>query len=235
MKRTTILNLSFVLVICMLLCSCKNDSLPECTDGIVKAKLASIELMEEAYINAYNTIESVVKSGSITADGYNGVCDHPDRVVNGLERNISLINNALNFLYEVDMDSSKIDKCSIEGHYACDILTKIQNIQVVFSKPIPVETSKNKTKVWTFTELNSGYEFIASYDKKEDIVNVSLSGKGEEKLDKEMAVYVENVRNIYEKYTDVVATEYIKREQRRAIRRAEDPNGIDWLGIYFGD
>ena len=50
-----------------------------------------------------------------------------------------------------------------------------------------------------------------------------------------MSGYIENVNMIYNRYTEIVAAETIKREQRRAERRKNNPDGIDWMGLYFGD
>lgn len=234
MKKIIIFTLSFVLMICTLLASCNNE-LPKGTKDIVKAKLSSIDLMIETYISAYNTIENVVNNGNITADGYKGIADNPDRVISNSENKISSINKAFDLLLDVDMDSSILDKDSWEGRCAYELLRKMQNIQIVLSKPTPIETSGNKTKVWMFTELNSGYEFIASYNSNDDGRRVSLSEKGEEKLNKELSGYIENVNMIYNRYTEMVAAEIIKREQRRALRRKDNPDGIDWMGLYFGD
>ena len=234
MKKIIIFTLSFVLMICTLLASCNNE-LPKGTEDIVKAKLSSIDLMRETYLSAYNIIENVVNNGNITADGYKGISDNPDKVISNLENKISSINKAFDLLLDVNMDSSRLDKDSWEGRCAYELLRKMQDIQIVLSKPTPIETSGNKTKVWMFTELNSGYEFIASYNSKDDSRRVSLSEKGEEKLNKELSGYIENVNMIYNRYTEIVAAETIKREQRRAERRKNNPDGIDWMGLYFGD
>lgn len=231
MKKSATLTLLLPFMACAILASC-SDKLPENTEGLLKAQLASIELVEEVYTNAYNTIERVVKYEKITADGYKGISDNPDNVISSLEKRLTSINNARYIVYNANMDSTNIEINTLDDRYALEILKRMQNIQVVLSEPKQIKTSDNKSKIWTFTELNSGYEFIATYNTQDGSVVVSLSGAGEEKVKKDLSVYIENVKNIYNRYTEIVSAENMKREQRRAIRRANNPDGIDWFGVY---
>lgn len=234
MKKSATHTLLLPFIACAILASC-SDKLPENTENLVKAKLANIEQVKEIYSNAYNTIERVVKYEKISADGYQGISDNPDYVISSIKDRCISIHNAMDIVYNANMDSTKININTLDDRYAIEIIKKMQNIQVVLSEPKRIKTSDNKSKVWTFTELNSGYEFIATYNKQDGSGSVSLSGNGEERLEKDMSVYTENVINIYNKYKDIVSAEYLKREQRRAARRADSPDGFDWFEIYGWD
>ena len=176
-------------------------------EEFVKMELAYNALLNDCYENSYNQLEDVLKSGKITSNGFEGYGSTPEEIIGAMETNVSNYEASYELLstetYEdiEDLQTKITNDGTIESIYLDKILKKAKEFSVVFSEFIPVKTA-GSSKMWTFTEINSGIEF--SVTKKDDIIEVGSTDKGQSKMDNVLKEQKDNVYDLYDDYQESV-------------------------------
>ncbi len=222
-------SLLFALTSLMLTVSCSDGPSKkqiEAAEKPTKVIIAYIEMVEECYDDAYNSLHTIMlDENSITENGYggNGVLS-PEEIISAMDNDLTEMENALGLLSEEDyvsMKSSEINDGTIEGQHAESILKKAEKVPIAFSEFTSIKTSGN-TKMWFFTELNSGYEFTLQSTEKG--VRVDMSEAGAEKINNKIKEQAEYVYNLYNSYLEKVqekkniAAEKKERERENVMR-----------------
>lgn len=215
MKRISIIGLVFVPLLSLFV-SCGNGPKKKqlkTIEGLTKSIIAYNQLLVECYDSAYYEMKNVLDNGEITAKGYKGEGIPPKQVISNLENQKKNLNEAFEaFDLSSDFQINQIED-SINRQWVNKLMKRTQKISVVFSDFTPVKTTGD-TKMWTFTELNTGYEFTAT--SNDERVEISLTDEGLEKrnddLQKHMKVY-----DLYDDFEETV--KYYEKEAIELARR----------------
>ena len=215
MKRISIIGLVFVPLLSLFV-SCGNGPTKKqlkTIEGLTKSIIAYNQLLAECLDSAYYEMKNALDNGEITAKGYKGEGIPPKQVISKLENQQKNLNEAFDvFDLSSDFQISQIED-SVIRQYANKLMERTQKISVVFSDFTPVKTTGD-TKMWTFTELNTGYEFTATSNN--DRVEITLTDEGLEKrhndLQKHMKVY-----ELYDNFEETV--KYYEKEAIELAKR----------------
>lgn len=214
MKKITIIAL-VITPLLSLFVSCGNGPTKKqlkTIEGLTKSIIAYHQLVVECYDNAYYEMKNVLDNGEITAKGYKGEGIPPKQVISNLEIQKKNLNEAFEtFDLSSDFQISQIED-SINRQYANKLMERTQKISVVFSDFTPVKTTGG-TKMWTFTELNTGYEFTATSNN--DRVEVALTDGGLEKRNEDLQKHMK-VYDLYDNFEETV--KYYEKEAMELAR-----------------
>lgn len=206
--KTKIINALVLIFLVTILVSCNGPSRREmkAAEEIAKIDLAYYELLDDCYDKAYWELKGVLDNGKITASGYEGDGITPGEVISAMETNAENLSEAFNIwsseTYEdIEDVRTKIGEGTLERQSFDEMLQRAENISVVFSEFTPVKTS-GQSKMWTFTELNSGIEFTVISSR--DGIQVEWTKKSVAKMEAELRKQMEYVYDMYNDYQEAV-------------------------------
>lgn len=186
------------------------------------------------YQDGVNMIQEILQSGQITSNGYVGAGMDPLEIKEYVEGQILALNYKLH--YTTDYSNIPSQKPTyLEDEYQKYYESTRKNTNVVLSKLVPVETT-GKTKMWTYTEMNSGVDFIATKDEK-GTITVRVTEDGAAMCYKlYIKQHAETLEALYTEYKNTVSNIAAKEraERDRRDRDAQDALfGLGLMGLFL--
>ena len=205
------LGISFILiaVVTFGLCSsCDSKRQPspkviEVIEGLTKSQLAILECITDELSNAVDAMQESIDNGFFTEKGFVGSGESPDEIKSQCEWTIQLIKEAYDIchgaFYDEDIVNEKIPKDSDNRKAVDKVIKKMASIRVDLSKFEPVEVA-GKTKMWRYTELNTGYKYMATLDKNGN-VTIKISDETDlEDVLEEQDQYARQMNDLYNEF-----------------------------------
>lgn len=157
---------------------------------------AEIENITKLHVAAVECSFNFVQTSIEALDG-NGLL--PYEVEKRLEDYLSSVDAVLEKMIE-DTATNAFDDWGIESVIAQDIRERASKTSIALGDFIPLEVS-GKKKMWTYTEMLSGYNFSATLDKsgKEDLIVVGFTKESEKAISKKLEKAITRFNNAYER------------------------------------
>lgn len=179
----------FIAVTSVIVVSCsRNQPSPQITaeiENITKLHVAAVEC-------SFNFVQTSIEA----LDG-NGLL--PYEVEKELEDYLSSVDSVIVKMIE-DTATNAFDDWGIESVIAQDIRERASKTSIALGDFTPLEVS-GKKKMWTYTEMLSGYNFSATLDKsgKEDLIVVGFTKESEKAISKKLEKAITRFNNAYER------------------------------------
>lgn len=209
--KTKVLGVSIILIaaVTMGLCSaCDSKRQPspkviEAIEGLTRSQLARIECITDELSNAVDAMQESINNGIFTERGFVGSGDSPGEIKSRCEWTIQQIKEVWDIcqgvFYDEEYVNDKIPGGSEYREVADKIIKKTASIRVDLSKFEPVEVA-GKTKMWRYTELNTGYKYMATLDK-DGIVTTKMSDETDlDDVLEEMNQYTKQINDLYNEF-----------------------------------
>lgn len=209
--KTKVFEISFILIAAVAIgicssCNSKRQPSPKVIDvieGLTKSQLASWECITDELSNAVDEMQESIDNGIFTERGFVGSGESPDEIKTQCEWTIQRIKEAYDIchgaFYDEEIVNEKIPKGSENRNAVDKVIKKMASIRVDLSKFEPVEVA-GKTKMWRYTELNTGYRYMATLDK-EGNVTIKISNETElEDILEEQNQYARQLEELYNEY-----------------------------------
>lgn len=157
---------------------------------------AEIENITKLHVAAVECSFNFVQTSIEALDG-NGLL--PYEVEKELEDYLSSVDSVMVKMIE-DTATNAFDDWGIESVIAQDIRERASKTSIVLGDFTPMEVS-GKKKMWTYTEMLSGYNFSATLDKsgKEDLIVVGFTKESEKAISKKLEKAITRFNNAYER------------------------------------
>lgn len=201
----------------------------------------TVELLAQYKCNGYiyqeggNMIQQILQSGQITSNGYVGAGMDPSEIKDYVEGQLYVLNYKLQYTTDFSNVLSQKPVINLEDEFQKHYESERKNTNVVLSKLVPVETT-GKTKMWTYTEMNSGVDFIATRDEKGTIaVKVTEDGAAM-CYNLYIKQHAETLEALYTEYKNTVSSIAAKEkaERDRRDRNARDALfGLGLMGLFL--
>ena len=209
--KTRVFEIGFILIatVTIALClSCDSKRQPaprviEIIEGLTKSQIASLECITDELSNAVDAMQESIDNGIFTERGFVGSGESPDEIKSQCEWTIQRIKEAYDIchgaFYDEEIVNEKIPKGNENRNAVDKVIKKMASIRVDLSKFEPVEVA-GKTKMWRYTELNTGYKYMATLDKDG---NVTIKLSDETDLDdvlEEQNQYAQQLNDLYNEF-----------------------------------
>ena len=157
---------------------------------------AEIENITKLHVAAVECSFNFVQTSIEALDG-NGLL--PYEVEKELEDYLSSVDSVMVKMIE-DTATNAFDDWGIESVIAQDIRERASKTSIALGDFTPMEVS-GKKKMWTYTEMLSGYNFSATLDKsgKEDLIVVGFTKESEKAISKKLEKAITRFNNAYER------------------------------------
>lgn len=161
--------------------------------------MAGIEEITKMYVAATECTFDFVDQSIKALDG-NGML--PDEVSDRLTDYLSNVDKVLYKMVE-DTSYCSSDNYGIEYIIVRDIKEKKGKVSVALGDFTPLEVT-GKKKMWTYTEMLSGYTFTATLDRsdKEGLIVVGFTNECDKNISKKLEKAINRFNKAYEKKTD---------------------------------
>ena len=179
----------FMAVTSVIVVSCnRNKPSPQIT--------AEIEYITKLHVAAVECSFNFVQT-SIEALGGNGLL--PYEVEKRLEDYLSSVDSVLEKMIE-DTATNAFGDWGVESVIAQDIREKASKTSIALGDFTPLEVT-GKKKMWTYTEMLSGYNFSATLDKsgKENLIIVGFTKESEKTISKKLEKAIAQFNKAYER------------------------------------
>lgn len=209
--KTNVLGTSIILIAAVTIglcssCESKRQPSPKVIDvieGLTKSQLAALECIKEELSNAVDAMQESINNGIFTERGFVGSGESPDEIKSQCEWTIQQIKEAYDIchgaFYDEEIVNEKITKGSVDRKAVDKVIKKMASIRVDLSKFEPVEVA-GKTKMWRYTELNTGYKYMATLDK-DGIVTTKMSDETDlDDVLEEMNQYTKQINDLYNEF-----------------------------------
>lgn len=209
--KTRVFGISFILVVAVnigLCSSCDSKRQPSpkvigVIEGLTKSQLVGLECITEELSNAVDAMQESIDNGIFTERGFVGSGESPDEIKSQCEWTIQQIKEAYDIchgaFYDEEIVNEKITKGSVDRKAVDKVIKKMASIRVDLSKFETVEVA-GKTKMWRYTELNTGYRYMATLDK-EGNVTIKISDETDlEDVLEEQNQYARQLEELYNEY-----------------------------------
>ena len=229
-----------IILLSIVVLGCKGPSSKQINviEDLTRKHIAVSEEICELYNSNFLSMRETLNQGKITENGfefYNYLSEaergfYPEDIVSlGLayEEVIFEIGNL--YLEDNDLSIEEISKKIIDKYSYVDyiseqavqisekILNRSSELVVVLSEFEPIESS-GKTKMWIFTELNSGYEYKAI--KNDENISVILTDRGKDKYKEDIVESAKPLNDLYTEYLQMVEVKkQEKKEEDEKIRK----------------
>ena len=117
----------------------------------------------------------------------------PYEIKNQLEEYFLCIEDVNKKMIE-DTTLSGIKGFGMDAIYADNLKIKFSQTKVAIGDMTPVQVSGNK-KMWTFTEIFSGYQYNVVWDKEDDDVHLTMTPESSEKFNYELKKKITQFEN----------------------------------------
>ena len=196
-------------------------------ESLTKCMIAEQQAYNDLWETAYLTMKQNLSLGNITAFGFDGDCMSPDEIIETTKMQVNALKQMLlhnngnydpsqlkhqNTIHEYNVDESTMKAF-------CD---RMSNIHVVLSKLKSVNVN-GTTKMWTFTEMNTGIEFTAWY-YDDGMIEVQTNEGWK-------------LENLYSYYHDAATeeyNEYLKKVQDLKKEQEREYDSDNYLGSLLG-
>lgn len=187
--------------------------------------LAQYKCVGYIYQDGGNMIQEILQSGQITSNGYIGAGMDPSEIKDYVEGQILALDYKLHYTQDYSNIRSEKTAINLEDEYQRHYESARKSTNVVLSKLAPIETT-GKTKMWAYTEMNSGVDFIATRDEK-GTITVKVTEDGATICNNlYIKQHTETLEALYTEYKNTVSN-IAARE--RAERDRRDRNALDAL------
>ena len=204
-------------------------------EEMTKELLAQYKCNGYIYQEGGNMIQQILQSGQITSNGYVGAGMDPSEIKDYVEGQLYALNYKLQYTTDFSNVLSQKPVINLEDEFQKHYESERKNTNVVLSKLVPVETT-GKTKIWTYTEMNSGVDFIATRDEKGTIaVKVTEDGAAM-CYNLYIKQHAETLEALYTEYKNTVSSIAAKEraERDRRDRNARDALfGLGLMGLFL--
>ncbi|MBR3783179.1 MAG: hypothetical protein IKJ78_01755 [Bacteroidales bacterium] len=204
-------------------------------EEMTKELLAQYKCNGYIYQEGGNMIQQILQSGQITSNGYVGAGMDPSEIKDYVEGQLYALNYKLQYTTDFPNVLSQKPVINLEDEFQKHYESERKNTNVVLSKLVPVETT-GKTKIWTYTEMNSGVDFIATRDEKGTIaVKVTEDGAAM-CYNLYIKQHAETLEALYTEYKNTVSSIAAKEraERDRRDRNARDALfGLGLMGLFL--
>lgn len=179
----------FIAVASVIVVSCnRNQPSPQITaeiENITKLHVAAVEC-------SFNFVQTSIEA----LDG-NGLL--PYEIEKRLDDYLSSVDAVLEKMIE-DTATNAFGDWGVESMIAQDIREKASKTSIALGDFTPLEVS-GKKKMWTYTEMFSGYNFSATLDKsgKEDLIIVGFTKESEKTISKKLEKAIVQFNKAYER------------------------------------
>ncbi len=197
--------------------------------------LAQYKCVGYIYQVGGNMIQEILQSGQITSNGYIGAGMDPSEIKDYVEGQILALDNKLHYTPDYSNIRSEKPTINLEDEYQKYYESARKSTNVVLSKLAPIETT-GKTKMWTYTEMNSGVDFIATRDEK-GTITVKVTEDGATICNNlYIKQHTETLEALYTEYrntvSNIAARERAERDRRD--RNARDALfGLGLMGLFL--
>lgn len=197
--------------------------------------LAQYKCVGYIYQDGGNMIQEILQSGQITSNGYVGAGMDPSEIKDYVEGQILALDNKLHYTPDYSNIRSEKPTINLEDEYQKYYESARKSTNVVLSKLAPIETT-GKTKMWTYTEMNSGVDFIATRDEK-GTITVKVTEDGATICNNlYIKQHTETLEALYTEYRNTVSNIATREraERDRRDRNARDALfGLGLMGLFL--
>lgn len=172
-------------------------------ENLTKVLIASNDCVTDEYADAVDAMQECLDNGMFTERGFVGSGLGPDEIKSQCKYNIELLGEILDAVSDNLFDAEYVDKTFPQGSdkrkMADKIIKKMEDVRADLSKFEPVEVA-GKTKMWRYTELNTGYKFMATMDKDKTVFVKFQDGNDLDDVIEEWSEYVKQIDELYKEF-----------------------------------
>lgn len=206
MKTRSFILLSVALLVLFTSCDRMRQPSPKTVariENLTKALIAYNDCVTDEYADAVDAMQECLDNGMFTERGFVGSGPGPDEIRSQCKYNIELLGEILDAVSDNLFDAEFVDKTFPQGtdkrKMADKIIKKMEDIRADLSKLEPVEVA-GKTKMWRYTELNTGYKFMATMDKDKTVIVKFREDNDMDDVLEEWSEYVKQFDELYNEY-----------------------------------